>query len=299
MCAPDLILLDIMMPHMDGFEVCERIKAREDTRDIPIIFLTAVGATEDKVRGFELGAVDYMTKPFHNREVLARLRTHLALKSMREKLSRKNDQLAEQNASLNAYSRTVAHDLKNPLNLILNFGRLLQEENVLTGVHAKDLNAIVQSADRMNHIIQDLLLLAQLRKDEVTPVRVNMRSTVEHSLDRLALTIKEKDAVIETPEEWVDAMGVGSWVQAVWVNYLSNALKYGGTPPRIRLRCERRERGVWYAVEDNGRGVPPEDIKNVFDEFSRLGGEKSGGTRDRAVHRASDCVPVEWRSGGL
>lgn len=274
---PDLILLDIMMPHMDGFEVCKRIKANEVLRQIPVIFITAVGSTEDKVKGFEAGAVDYVTKPFHNQEVLARIRTHLALKTMQRKLRQKNTLLAEQNESLNAYARTVAHDLKNPLNLILNFGRLLQEEEVLTGVHAKDLASIVQSADRMNHIIQDLLLLAQLRKDEVKPVRVHMRSVVEHSMDRLAVMLKEKRAEVEMPEEWVDAQGVASWVQAVWVNYMSNAVKYGGNPPRIRLRCERRGEGVWYAVEDNGKGVPAGEEDSLFGEFQRLGGEKTEG----------------------
>lgn len=274
---PDLILLDIMMPHMDGFEVCANLKAREDTRDIPVIFISAMGSTEDKVKGFRSGSVDYITKPFHNEEVLARVETHISLLRMRKKLRRKNEILSEQNEALNAYARTVAHDLKNPLNLILNFGRLLQEENVLTGTNAKDLGAIVQSADRMNHIIQDLLLLAQLRKDEVRPVQVHMESVVRQSLDRLAILLEEKQVEVVRPEEWRDAMGVSSWVQAVWVNFITNAVKYGGTPPRIRLRCERREGRIWYAVEDNGPGISPEERDRVFEEFSRLGGEKTEG----------------------
>jgi signal transduction histidine kinase len=274
---PDLILLDIMMPNMNGYEVCAKLKEREDTREIPVIFITAMGATEDKVKGFRCGCVDYITKPFQNEEVMVRIRTHISLMQMRSKLSSTNDQLAEQNQALNAYARTVAHDLKNPLNLILNFGRLLQEENVLTGEHAQDLESIVQSADRMNHIIQDLLLLAQLRKDEVKPVPVSMAAVVQQSLERLAFTLQSKYAVVEQPDPWVDCMGVGAWIQAVWVNYISNAVKYGGEPPRIRLRCIPSGEMVTYMVEDNGAGIPTEERGQVFEEFSRLGGEKAEG----------------------
>ncbi len=93
---PDLILLDIMMPEMDGFEVCERLKSDPQTEDIPVIFITAMGETVNKTRGFELGAVDYITKPFHAAEVKARVRTHLALEEMRQQLASHNLSLTQQ-----------------------------------------------------------------------------------------------------------------------------------------------------------------------------------------------------------
>jgi signal transduction histidine kinase len=275
--TPDLILLDIMMPHMNGYEVCEHVKSNETTRDVPIIFITAMGATDDKVRGFEVGGVDYITKPFQNQEVLVRIRTHLALRNMRRKLVSKNELLTEQNEALDAYARTVAHDLKNPLNLILNFARLIQDENELNEVATRDLGTIIQSADRMNHIIQDLLLLAQLRKDEVFVVDVNMESVVQQSLARLYMQIEKAGATIEEPQTWVSSKGVASWVQAIWVNFISNALKYGGSPPSIQLLCEKRDGMVFYGVQDNGPGVPEEMKDAIFEEFSRVGGEKEEG----------------------
>jgi len=274
---PDLILLDIMMPHMDGFEVCDHLKTQDRAREIPVIFITAMGAVDDKVRGFDAGGVDYITKPFQNQEVLARIRTHLSMKRMREALRSKNQQLLEQNNALDAYARTVAHDLKNPLNLILNYARLIQDEGALSGMAAQDLSTIIMSADRMNHIIQDLLLLAQLRKDEVTAVNVDMASVVRQSLDRLAFQLSEKNVQVTEPPEWIPAMGVASWLQGVWVNYISNALKYGGEPPRITLQCRRVGNLVEYAVEDNGPGIPEEAQAGIFDEFSRVGGEKAEG----------------------
>jgi len=278
---PELILLDIMMPHMEGFEVCRHLKEDEATREIPVIFITAMGSLEDKVKGFEMGAVDYVTKPFQNQEVLARVRTHLTLCRMRKELRAQNEQLRSQNESLDAYARTVAHDLKNPLNLVLNFARLIEEDHVLSGVHGQDLHAIIEGAERMNHIIQDLLLLSQMRKEEVKPVRVDMEAAVSQSLDRLGVEIRKTGASLQCPSEWPDPLGIAAWIQAVWVNYISNAAKYGGNPPEIELFWEpvpETDGGrIRYGVRDNGPGVDSEFRHKVFEEFSRAGGEKSEG----------------------
>ena len=277
---PDLILLDIMMPHIDGFEVCRELKADPETSDIPVIFITALGSVEDKINGFKLGGVDYVTKPFQNEEILARIRNHLDLRNMRNNLQIQNEQLRSQNESLDAYARTVAHDLKNPLNLILNFAKFIQDEDVLTGVPKDDLSRIIDSTEQMNHIIQDLLLLAQLRKEDLELVRVNMGLVVRLSLDRLHLELQKPHLEIEVPDSWPDALGVSSWVQAVWVNYISNAIKYGGDPCKVKLAwetVESRPEYIRYSVEDNGVGIPFDQQESIFDDFTRIGGEKSEG----------------------
>ena len=115
---PDLILLDVMMPEMDGFEVCHILKSKDNTREIPIIFLTALTDTVDKVKGFSLGAVDYITKPLHYEEVLARVNTHLSLRHLQQ-------ELYQRNLELDAFARTVAHDLKNPLSAIVGLADLV------------------------------------------------------------------------------------------------------------------------------------------------------------------------------
>jgi diguanylate cyclase (GGDEF)-like protein len=91
--TPDLVLLDVMMPGMDGFEVCSRLKAEESTRDVPVLFISALNETEDKVKGFQVGGVDFITKPFHTAEVLARVKTHLSLRNMQKKIEAQNVQL--------------------------------------------------------------------------------------------------------------------------------------------------------------------------------------------------------------
>ncbi|MCP4608976.1 MAG: response regulator, partial [Planctomycetes bacterium] len=116
--APDLILLDIMMPEMDGYEVCEQLKADERTRDIPVIFISAMSEVLDKIKAFSAGGVDYITKPFHKKEVLARVNTHLTIHNLQKDLQ-------EQVAELNAFAHTVAHDLKNPLGIIIGYVDIL------------------------------------------------------------------------------------------------------------------------------------------------------------------------------
>src|SRR5437762_7724646 len=118
---PDLILLDLMMPEMDGLAVCERLKADPLTRRIPVIFLTASNEMEHLVKGFEAGAVDYVTKPFNPPELLARVRTHVELKQARERLRKMNNEK-------NEFMGIVAHDLRNPLGAISGYAEMLKEE---------------------------------------------------------------------------------------------------------------------------------------------------------------------------
>lgn len=277
---PDIVLLDVMMPKMDGFETCQRIQENADTADIPVIFMTALDQLNDKVRGFGAGAVDYITKPFQNEEVLARIRSHLAVRRMQEDLLSQNERLAEQNEALDAYARTVAHDLKNPLNLIVNFARFVQDDYELPEKAQEDVFLIIQNAERMNHIIHDLLLLAQMRKSDTPAVPVHMKTVVEQSVDRLQVDLDTAGVKVELPRSWPDVMGHASWIQAVWVNYMSNAIKYGGDNPQIRLFFERdtEKAGSWlFGVEDKGAGVPEHMQHKIFEEFSRVGQERSEG----------------------
>ena len=118
---PDLILLDVMMPGIDGFETCRRLKSSDRTKDIPVIFVSALNDVENRVRGFEAGGVDYVTKPFQYREVLARITAHLTIGNLQKTLQARNQEL-------DAFARTVAHDLQSPLNRIVGFAEILSEE---------------------------------------------------------------------------------------------------------------------------------------------------------------------------
>jgi len=276
---PNLILLDIKMPGLNGYEVCEQLKADPRTRDIPVIFLSALDQTEDKVEAFTSGGVDYITKPFQFEEVLARVKTHLDLYALQRRLTAANRELEASNADLEAFAHTVAHDLQSPLAIILGFSELLQTSaaEMTPEQLARSLSNIASTARKMSGIVDALLLFARVRQaDGIEREQLDMGTIVGEVLARLAPEIEAAHAEITAPETWPAVWGYAPWIEEVWVNYLSNALKYGGdvqngSPPEIEIACEvEGETGCRFTVRDNGPGLSPEEQAKVFVPFTRF-----------------------------
>jgi signal transduction histidine kinase len=282
--SPDLILLDVMMPDLDGYEVCSRLKADEATADIPIIFISALGEAKDKVRAFEVGGVDYVTKPLQIEEIEARLQTHLSIQRLRRELqaanrelSRRLDELDEMNAKLQAqneeliaYDRSVSHDLKNTIGFIAMTAEFLVESfDQLDDAQLRSLlRDIARRGYKANSIVESLLLLAQPGPVPCEPL--DMSEIVETAVDGLHAMIEKYDADLRIPDTFPEAQGQTALVERVWDNYISNAIKYGGDPPLVVLGAERLDDGwVRFWVQDNGEGVKPEDRERIFDAFTR------------------------------
>lgn len=263
---PDLILLDVQMPGIDGFETCRRLKANEETKDIPVIFMTALNDVESKLRAFEAGGVDYVTKPIQAEEVWARVKTHLTIHTMQK-------EMAEQIVELDAFARTVAHDLKNPLGRIISGLDLLQDLAAanLDESTMQILQISVEGGLQMSNIIDELLLLASVRQSEVPTQPVTMADVVSNVQNRLAHMIEAYQAEIVLPQTWLTAMGYAPWLEEVWANYLSNGLKYGGHPPKLQLGSKRLSNGmISFSVQDNGAGLSEAEQAQLFGEFSRV-----------------------------
>lgn len=258
---PDLILLDIMMPKMDGIETCRRLKDDEATRDIPVIFMTALTDTTDKVRGFSVGGVDYVTKPVQHEEVLARINTHLTLRQLQRTLE-------QQNQETSVFAQTMANDLKNPLLRISNVSEILaqrfenEEEKEILGL-VEDLQ---DTSSNLLNTVDAMLLLLSVRTPKVPVEPLNMAEVVDAARARLLYLVETTRAHVEAPSNWPLAQGYAPWVEETWINYLSNALKYGGSPPKVRLGADLLEdkKMVRFWVEDNGAGVSPEQREQLF-----------------------------------
>ncbi len=279
---PDLILLDIVMPEMDGYEVCRQLKEDERTRDIPVLFISALGDVENKLKAFNSGGVDYVTKPFQVPEVLARVRTHLTLRRLTRnlqmanaELARQAEELSKQNAELDAFAHTVAHDLKGPLAMLFGYATLLTErwgtsppEDV-----ARCLKFMEAGAKKGCDIVEALLLLASVRKQtHIHTQPLDMAQVIKEAQQRLADIIQGRQAEVLVQEHWPVVAGYAVWVEEVWVNYISNAIKYGGTPPRVEIGATEQSDGyVRFWVRDNGPGIPDEELSHLFVEFGRLG----------------------------
>ncbi len=184
-------------------------------------------------------------------------------------------------AELEAYAHTVAHDLKNPMTVVLSYAALLGEEWQAMSVDeiAQALSFIEQSSSKMCNIIDELLLLATVQKQvEVRITALAMDRIVDEARQRLANLIYDQQAEIQVPTDWPVAVGHELWVEEVWVNYLSNALKYGGPTPRIVLGADAPPgEQVRFWIRDNGPGIPPEKQALLFTEFTRLGDLRAQG----------------------
>lgn len=267
---PELILMDVMMPNMDGFEACQALKANPKTKNIPVIFMTALNDTVDKVRGFEVGAEDYITKPIQHEEVLARVNAHL-------KLYRLQKQIENRNKELDAFTRTVAHDLKNPLNVMIGYVEEIcyeyEEGRALDKYAMTSLHQAAQTGRKMVSIINALLTLARCSSaNDVDMQPLDMDLLVKQVIfQRLTKLLTDYQGDIQLPKQWQAAKGYAPWIEEILANYLSNALKYGGRPPIVHLDSKINHDGmVCFQIIDNGPGLSPEAQKKLFTPFTRL-----------------------------
>jgi len=412
---PDLILLDVMMPGMDGFETCHRLKSNPATQMIPVFFMTALSDTVDKLKGFEAGAADYVTKPVDVAEVVARIKTHLDFHRLQKDLKAQNqllieenekrkrvqealrdsrwryrlladnatdiisrqtldgvyqyvspachallgysveefvgrsrfdfvhpddlpavktaylnnhdcssapvtvtyrarrkdgeyiwletinktvcdsegtrpieivavsrdvtervnlaEQLKLQNQELDAFAHTVAHDLKSPLSTVISYADfLLGLWERLDEVKIKEFVGNIRSTGQKGlYIIDELMLLASVRRGKVETGPLDMAEILVQVQERLGLMLNQYQGQIILPEDWPTAVGYAPWVEEVWMNYLSNGLKYGGRPPVLELGVTPQPDGVLrFWVKDNGAGLSPEAQAQLFAEFVRL-----------------------------
>jgi GAF domain-containing protein len=192
-----------------------------------------------------------------------------------EALRQRTVELQARNEELDAFAHTVAHDLKTPLTSLILLSSFLEKRfDQMSGETLQDnLHMVTQSARQMGNIISELLLLASVRKmDEVEMERLDMVSIVARARGRLADMIENNQAEIIVPDDYPAAVGRGPWVEEVWVNYMSNAIKYGGRPPRVELgAAEQGDGTVRFWVRDNGSGLAMEEQARLFAPFTRLG----------------------------
>lgn len=285
--CPDLILLDVMMPGISGFEVCQRLKSDEKTKDIPIIFMTALNDAVDKVKGFSLGAVDYVTKPFQYQEVLSRIKTHLALQhsqqQLREELKIRRQyaiELERRNTQLHIFARTVAHDLKMPLNAMVKFSDALLIEEHISDKTKEQVLYMAEEGRNMINAIDAILFLAQMSEHTTVETHpLDMEKIITEVVEeRLVYMIREFEADLTIPGCWPVAQGYAPWVAEVWANYLSNGLKYGDQPPKLELGATlQKDHTIRFWVRDNGPGLTVDAQKKLFTPFMRLHKDRAQG----------------------
>lgn len=204
---------------------------------------------------------------------------HSLISEKNEMLLTYASDLTHANKELDAFARTVAHDIKTPLSNVIGYSSFLLEEfGELSEEETLDLLSRLRSvAEDAVGITDEILLLARTLKVDVDVDTINVGETVNRAVERLSHLVRQSDATIEYPESWPSAIGYAPWVEEIWVNYISNALKYGGAPPKLVLGASFEGGKVRFWVEDNGDGLTPVEQQMLFNEFTRLHPERASG----------------------
>ena len=299
--APDLVLLDVMMPGMDGFEVCRRLKQEGATREIPVIFVTGQSETEAVVEGFRAGGVDYIVKPFKSEEVLARVRTHLRIERLHRELevanlglSEKTKELSQANGQIRGaadhrarFLASMSHELRTPLTAIKGYA-----DNLLDGIcddlnerQRDNLSSVGQNANHMLDLIRDILDLSRIDagKLDVNPLQFDLHDLVAECCDTIAPMLWPDVALSsDVPDDIGGLHTDGARLRQIVMNLLSNAAKFT-TEGSITISAGMAPAGpdggeqiVSLSVSDTGTGIPDDELGVIFEEFRQVGAEDGG-----------------------
>lgn len=259
---PDLILLDVMMPEMDGFEVCKRIKSNYRTREIPIIFLTAKAETEEILKGFELGAVDYVTKPFNSSELLARVNTHLQLKRAKE-------ELMELNLTKSKFFAIITNDIKDVLVGVKGFSEFIIEDLKAnrTEDSIKLANILNADARKLYDFLENLLEWANIQTGRIenNPDNYLLNPIIERNISYFAESIEKKEIMVVNNVNLETIIYADKVLLNAIINkLLSNALKYSQKKGEIVIDAETKDGFVEVTVRDNGVGMEQKVVEKLF-----------------------------------
>ena len=289
--SPDLLLLDVMMPKMSGFELCQRLKGRYQTRLLPIIMVTALNALEDKVQALEYGADDFLSKPINKVELLAKVRSVLRVKGLQDELERKKSEIEAANLELvrmqgfkESMMQMVVHDLKNPLASIMGNIQLIQMQNVemMSPARLGELLQRTQESGRqLMRMILNILQIGKLEERKM-PLRlepVPLHKVVQENVDEM-MGLSARDGILlenrvspDLPAPRADR----ELVSRVVANLLNNAFKHTPSGGQVIVDAQRDGARITLTVSDTGEGIPEELQPRIFEKF--VAGDSDAGRR--------------------
>ncbi|MBD2091180.1 hybrid sensor histidine kinase/response regulator [Microcoleus sp. FACHB-1515] len=281
---PDLILLDISMPKMGGYEVCEQLKADPQTQDIPVIFLSALSEAIDKVRAFQVGGVDYITKPFQVEEVLARVENQLTLRRMQMDLQQAKaealkalEQEKELNRLKTEFVSMISHDFRSPLTSIRGFSELLRQTlpsgkpALSPDVQARYFEKIDGAIDHMLNLLDEVLLIGSLEsgKARYEPIAMDLFSFCQELVE--VLQVSSDRHQLRLVCSGVSNVGEidPTLLRQILTNLISNAMKYSPNGGTIQFTLDCQDGWATFQIQDQGIGIPAANQPHLFETFYR------------------------------
>ncbi len=299
---PDIILLDIMMPGIDGYEVCRRLKEDESTSDIPVVFVTGMSEIGDETKGLECGAVDFITKPISPPIVEARIKTHLGVKENLRIQKEQNRELQELNMIKNKFLGIAAHDLRGPIGTINSFAEIIQESPEDVESNNEFLEIIHRVSGEMLIMINDLLDVSVIEsgKFDLRLEAGNFSDLVEFRVNLQEKSAKLKDIklvrdISPIPEAVYDSNRISQVID----NLISNAIKYSEQGSVVTVACGAKDNEIEVAVKDQGPGLSDEDKLKMFGTFTKLSARPTGTERSTGLGLAIVKKIVEAHKGRI
>ncbi|MGA2015932.1 MAG: hybrid sensor histidine kinase/response regulator [Opitutaceae bacterium] len=295
---PNLVLLDVMMPGIDGFATCRTLKKTYGETCAPVIFVTARSKADDIVMGFDAGGVDYLTKPFRPKEVLARIRTHLSNQLLLEQLSKAN-------AAKDRFLGMCAHDLRNPLSSIRGLAELMSENAIgsLTEEQREIVNTIHGASQSMLQLVNELLDVATIEAGHLKLAKEPTRiaDIVNRSIRLSGIEAAKKNTRIEmvnkTKNPMIDVDR--NKIRQVVDNLINNAVKYSPRGSLITVKINADETSSGFSVIDNGPGIPDNERHKLFKDYGRLSAQPTGGEKSTGLGLAICRKIVEAHRGTI
>lgn len=275
---PDLILLDIMMPDIDGFEVIKRLKKNDRLADVPIIFLSSLTETDDKVQGFKSGGVDYITKPFQREETLARIKTHLQIRFLQKELNNRIQilrdreiQLSRLNKKKDDLVRMVSHDIKNPLTGIIGLVKLIRDSDKISDEEQTQMLSVIEdSGNNLLNLVRDVLdrESKKMESDVVEIANTDLSELMERviSMNRANAVVKNINLSYAVNPEKLAARIDPNKIEIAINNLVSNALKFTGSDEgaKVHAKIKQVNNDVLISVSDTGIGIPEKMQEDLF-----------------------------------
>ncbi len=282
---PDLILLDVVMPEPNGFEVCKQLKTEKTTRDIPVLFLTALGEPADIVKGFKVGGLDFIVKPFNDDELFARVKTHLELSALRKRDKKlifelKEANLKREEAQKNSQNKSdflsrMSHEFRTPMNAIIGFADLLNYSKDLTEIQRSKVEFIQKASSHLLSFLNNVLGLSESESNRLRfPLNnFDIKAPLERAINLLQPLADEKEVQVirqNFEDKATLVYGNSERLKQAFINLISNAIKYNKPGGKITIDCETIEnKFLRINLIDTGIGIPSEDFESIFRPFNQ------------------------------
>ena len=307
----DLVLLDVRMPGLDGFEVCRQIKTDPQLQQIPVILITALSDTEERIRGIKAGAEEFLSKPFDQTEALARIRMLLKAKGLDDErrhaldsLQAANDRLRELEGLRDSLVHMVIHDLRNPLTAIINFAHFLEtaEGAQLSEKGRSYVGYIIKSTDFLIEMTSSMLDVSKMEAGQMqlNLAECDLGELAGAVVSRLEALRGERQVVLSQPGKPVRVTGDAQLLSRLFQNLVGNALKFVPVATgRIDIGLEPGDGLVRCTVRDNGPGIPPEHQGRVFDKFWQAEAREQGFRYSSGLGLTFSKMVVEAHGGRI